>query len=113
MRNPTVYPLRTPQEGKHGRRQIVFPDGKIERTAVIKSPLDWNVRIAIEDEPVRKTFCVCVSPDGDAMTVDRWQPMAAPSRVELNGEVLTSRLGGNPNDMETNDIVSAVKDELG
>ena len=112
MRNPEVYPLRTPREGEHGRRQIVFPDGKIERTAVIKAPSDWDVRVAIEDEPVRKTFCVCVSPDGGAFTVDRWQPMAAPTRISLSGEEVVAKLGQDPNEMETNDIVDAVRGEL-
>lgn len=113
MRNPEVHYLRTPREGERGRRQIVFPDGKIERCAVISAPLDWEVRVAIDGETLsRKTYCVCTSPDGGDMTVDRWQGGMSPTRVSLTGDELHSRLGGNPNEMDTNDIVEVVREEL-
>ena len=113
MKNPKVISINTRRVNPNGRRMIVFSYGKIEQTAVIKAPLDWNISAAVDDslDPT-KLFCVCVSPDGDGVTVDRWEMNKSASRIELDASDIGVRLGGDPREMETNDIVEEVRWDL-
>ena len=112
MKNPKVNDIKTRNPIPGGRRQIVFPNGKLEHTAIIKAPLDWSVSMAVdEDEDPWKFFCVCISPDGDAVTVERWASEKNPSRLEITGGDVTARFG-DPLESTTNDIVEEVRDEL-
>lgn len=113
MKNPHVTSINTRRPIPNGRRMIGFAHGKHEQTAVIKSPLDWSVSAAVDNslDPI-KTFCVCVSPDGDGVIVYRWQANKNASRIELDDSDIGVRLGGDPREMETNDIVEEVRADL-
>ena len=113
MKNPKVISINTRRPNPNGRRMIVFSHGKREQTAVIKSPTDWNVSAAVDNslDPM-KVFCVCVSPDGDGVIVYRWEPNKVASRIELDASDIGVRLGGDPREMETNDIVEEVRGDL-
>lgn len=111
MRNPKVHPLKTIMPIPGGWRKIVFPNGKLEHTAVIRAPDDWDVLMAIDDSEPTKFYCVCISPEGDAVTVERWTANKNASRIEITGADVIARFG-DPLTAETNDIVDEVKADL-
>jgi len=113
MKNPKVTSIKTRRTIPNGRRMIGFAHGKNEHTTIIQSPFDWTTSVAIDDSLVpMKTFCVCVSPDGDEVTAYRWEANKTHSRLDLDASDISVRLGGDPREMDTNDIVEEVRADL-
>lgn len=112
MKNPEVMTIRTREPLSGNRRKIVFSNGKYEHVATIRAPMDWEVRMAIDEEgDIPKFYCVCISPEGDEVGVERWTADKAPSKIMVTGADVTARFG-TPLETSTNDIVEEVRDEL-
>jgi hypothetical protein len=77
---------------------------------LLRAASDWDASIAIDNSGDEKeTFCVAVSPDGAGLKVIRMTEKGLPKTLDFSDAGVQKAVGGNVLEMETDDIVTAVR----